>query len=803
MEEKDKLSKGFMSVLPQLLIMLMVFLLPMFFVPVTMLDFLSMKSALFLGIFLLSIFVWTIENLKENQIKIPFNFVSLSMVLLMASYLLAGIFSSNFNLSFFGRDLGYDSVMVFLFLILFMWFVSTIFQNKKHASNLMVAIFGSILLVTIFHLIRLPFFAQFPTLNFFFEPSSNTVGRWFDLGIFAGIGVIVSILTLEIFKLSKLPKTLFSFLLSVNLFFLFLIGSSSLWLVIGIFALVFFVYFYAMHKTEKTSQGETGMRRIPTGSLITFLISVFFVLSGSFLGPLNQIREGLFNVSYLEVGPSMNSTFSIMVESIKNNPLSGAGPATYEVAWSQYKPEGFNLTNLWNIDFRYGSSLILSYITMSSYWGVLAWVFFLTIFLFYGFKSIFKPVVDQVSKYILVSSFLVSLFLWVMNLLYVPSFVNLVLTFLFTGAFFGSLYREKIIKVKTIEISDKPLYNFFYIFSLVFMLLVILLSGWHVTGRVYALSNYRQSTFALAGGDLETSEIKIINALNFQLTDTYFKLLSDIGLNKLAVIINDSPNLSDENQINAFRSILSTTIQSAQEAVRYAPGNYNNYISLGEIYENLVGLEVQGAYESAKSAYENAQQLSPRNPEIPLRLARLEFQQGNNDEARNYIVESLNIKGNYTDAVFLLSQIDVSEGNIERAISNVEQTTLVRPNDSLVYFQLGILRYQNDDFQGASSAFANALGINPAFDNARYFYGLSLDRSDNTDEAIRQFEILLQRYPDNQEIVFILDNLRRGLSPFSGISTEPQTPEEITEDPENREELPIEEELPSEEFESQ
>jgi lipoprotein NlpI len=129
----------------------------------------------------------------------------------------------------------------------------------------------------------------------------------------------------------------------------------------------------------------------------------------------------------------------------------------------------------------------------------------------------------------------------------------------------------------------------------------------------------------------------------------------------------------------------------------------------------------------------------------------------------------------------------VSEGKIKQAIANVEQATLVRPNDPIVFFQLGLLRYQNSDFAGAVSAFGSAIILNPQYDNARYFLGLSLDKTKRKAEATSQFEILSIRYPNDQQVAFILKNLRNNFPAFYG-SEDPIDP-----NPEDGNELPINE----------
>src|SRR5690606_42073919 len=66
-------------------------------------------------------------------------------------------------------------------------------------------------------------------------------------------------------------------------------------------------------------------------------------------------------------------------------------------------------------------------------------------------------------------------------------------------------------------------------------------------------------------------------------------------------------------------------------------------------------------------------------------------------------------------------------------------TLLLSPNDPGLFFQLGLLKYNSDDFLGAARAFGQAVTLVPEYANAKYFLGLSLARLGETDLAIAQF----------------------------------------------------------------
>ena len=139
----------------------------------------------------------------------------------------------------------------------------------------------------------------------------------------------------------------------------------------------------------------------------------------------------------------------------------------------------------------------------------------------------------------------------------------------------------------------------------------------------------------------------------------------------------------------------------------------------------------------------------------------------------------------YVYAIFIQAQLDIADGNIKKAIATLESATLVAPNDHGLFFQLGLLKFNNNDFNGAALALERATALNPQFANAKYFLGLSYDKLKRYPEAIGQFEDLVKSNGDNDEVKRILSNLKSGRSAFADFA-EPVSPE-------NRERLPIEE----------
>ncbi len=135
----------------------------------------------------------------------------------------------------------------------------------------------------------------------------------------------------------------------------------------------------------------------------------------------------------------------------------------------------------------------------------------------------------------------------------------------------------------------------------------------------------------------------------------------------------------------------------------------------------------------------------------------------------------------------MLSQVTAAQGNLKDAIIAAQVATELNPQQSILFFQLGLLHYNNKDYVAAAKALETALTLQLDYANAQYFLGLSYVRLNNISGAIEQFNKLAQSNPDNQEVAFILSNLRAGRSPFADAKP-PVTPT-----PEKRSSLPIKE----------
>src|SRR3990167_1497723 len=222
------------------------------------------------------------------------------------------------------------------------------------------------------------------------------------------------------------------------------------------------------------------------------------------------------------------------------------------------------------------------------------------------------------------------------------------------------------------------------------------------------------------------TENLLIKAVSVSPNDNFLRVLSSVYLAHLNLIVAENQSGSLDSAKQDLQDNLKKAEDSAILAVKSNPKNYQNFVSLGDVYSFVLPLGVAEAYQNAKSAYEQALVLNPKNPEILLFLANLEIGNKDNIKAISYLNQAIAIKPNYSDA----------------------------------FFSLGSLEYQSGNFVSASKNFENAVISDSSNINARYFMALSYSKSGRVDEAISQLELLAKVYPDNQEINSTLVGLK-------------------------------------------
>ncbi len=763
------------------LMLLVSFLLPIFNLPIQYSNFLFNKQILFALVIILATLVWLVSSLKKGEVvfqKSHFLWASLAVAF---SAFLSSLASGNFSASFFGQGFEVGTTISLIVGVLTIWIVPFYFNTKDKVFYAYLALVLSFALVAIYQISRLIFGADFLSFGVFQSTTSNLIGKWYDLGIVFGLVALFSIIAGEFLHLSKLLKIVTYSVFGLSLALMVIVNFSLAWTVLGLFSLAIGVYIFSFSRNkshdavEEEGDGDqevsSSKKRFPIFSTISVVICALFVIFGSYFG--NFIANKL-NISQLEVRPNLKATLSVASKSLGQNLLLGSGPNRFTNEWLLYKDPVINQSIFWNTDFNYGFGLIPTYLVTTGILGLIAWILFLFFFLKTGIKFLFKESTGWDQRFLLLSSFVSALYLWIMNFIYVPSNTVFYLTFLVTGLFLATCVNLGEGTVTVFKFRGDSKKSFVAVFLIIVLSVSCVLVGFVLVKRYSANLLFQKGLLEFrTTGNLDVAETYVSRAIGMNEQDVFYRALTEIGMVRINNILATAEvkNSTEDLELlrEQFQSVLANTIASAKRSIDIDSSNYENHITLANLYGVVYQYGIKDAYQLASGSFQNALTLNPQNPGVHLLLARLEVLAKKNDKAREQISMALSKKPNYTEAVFLLSQIESSEGNTKEAIQSAESATLLSPNDPVAFFQLGLLKFDSKDYKGSVVAFEKAVALNNVYSNAKYFLGLSYEKLNRNKEAIAQFEQIQTLNPDSQEVKSILSNIKAGRDPFSNV----------------------------------
>lgn len=779
-------------------------LMPVFFIPSLFITAAVAKSVLIsiaTIIALISYVVVLIQKKSFSFVKSPVIFGS---VVLLVVCFISSVFSVSSMESFFGYGFEITTFKSIVLGLVLMHLVAASFSDVRKLFVCHIAFVSVAAVLAVFQTILMLTGGNAYAGQGFFSFIINTVGKTNELALFFSVSAILSLVALETVRLNKLYRVVLYVLISLSFLIIAIVNFLPAWYLLGFVLIIFFVYqstFLSSHGTlsvvSSVSQADTidsgavsethlqsSRKKIPTRTVLFLVLSLVFIVP-SFFGV--NVAQGLsekFSFNSFEVRPSWEATGEILKSTISQFTLSGPGLNRFSTQWQLFRPD-VNMSEFWAMNFDFGIGFIPTMFIETGVLGIIGWSVFLLPILYVGFRTLSVRTSDYSIRYMVISSFLVTLFLWLSNIVYTPSSVMFAISFFFTGLFLASAALAGVGSRTTVSFAgNKKVGTVVTVVSVC----VIVAS----LGIAYMLLQSARSTIyfqkannaIVVEGSIEKAENFIFQAIDIAPNDIYYRMIADLSIARIKNLLEAAANRSEvtDAEKTEFQNALQNAVQAAQLANGYDAQNFQNKAIAGQVYETIVPVQIEGAYEMAKKLYEEAVVLSPRNPALFLALARVEASRGAVVEAENYIQKALELKWNYPDAIFLQSQIDVSKGNIPVAIQAVQQIATLTPNDPLIFFRLGLLQYEAKNFTQAIAAFEKSISLVPVYANAKYFLGLSYVRAGRNADAIRVFTELQTTNPEVPEISEIISNLQAGKDPF-GTDAENSDPEKRTELP--------------------
>lgn len=661
-------------------IYVVVVLLPIFFIPFTKIPAEASKTLLVVIGASVSLMAWAGARFSDGKIYIPKSFVLLSGLGVVFVTLLSALFSSNRTSSFFGAMFDVGTFWFLCAGYILMLLASMVVRTEKQGKKILSGLLASISVVLFFQTLRyfMPDLLSFGVLG---GKTSNPFGSWYSFGFLAGVSSLISIFLLEFAHTSKKIRIALYALLGLSLVTVIAINSTLLWKILGVSALVIFVYRIATYVGNRRSM-------FPVYAFVTILLSLLFLLSGRFIGGLLPNALGLSNV---EISPSVETTFAVGQKIITQYPVLGIGPNRFAEAWALWKPIIINNTQFWDTAFGSGFGFLPTVAINNGTLGILSWLVFVGTILAAVFAYIRKTFKDTKSPITVAWAFVV-LFILISNFFYSFGIGMIMLLFVSLGVFASMRTDFESTEVMEIDFLNDPRKSFVSILFLVLLMIGAAGTSFKFVERFASVPYFNGSLMAT---NVAQAESLIDKAISLHQNDLYFRTYAQIELAQLSLLAQKQ-NISNEEQAT-LQTIFDKALQSATLAINYDPKNYINHQMLGVVYSTAGRLGVEGAGDKAIEAYNVASKLNPLNPGLKLSVANEYSNANKNTEAKKFAEEALSLSPNYIDALVFLAQTEKRLGNTNKATEYAERALVLNPNDkNLVEFANNIKSNQSN-----------------------------------------------------------------------------------------------------------
>jgi len=387
--------------------------------------------------------------------------------------------------------------------------------------------------------------------------------------------------------------------------------------------------------------------------LALFLVVLLFYLPLSFNKRFVDFRGSFPRAVTLD----MRSSWIVSIQTIRDYPIFGSGPATYLADFVRYRPAFLNYTPFWTQRFSAASGEPYQVLATLGILGFL-------IFLFFVFKlltTIIKLLTSGSGKS---DGIAFSIMAFLIALLFsVPSASLRTIFFILLAVY----------TLKSLPVNRKQ-YNVLPVIPLIIIVIINISLGYLTYTLVLAELSFKRAIDAVNANNTQGAIIGLSDAIKYnQYRDNYHLSLASLAYtlaNNLAA--KKDPNDADQQTLI---QLLNTATTEAKIAVSLDPFNGSNLETLSSIYRNIAGV-VQNAATWAVTAYQQAIQIEPTNSNLYFQLGSLFYAAGNYEMAANYFSQAVQLKNDLVNYHYNLAWALRSRGIMGSAID--EMTTVTR-----------------------------------------------------------------------------------------------------------------------------
>lgn len=377
--------------------------------------------------------------------------------------------------------------------------------------------------------------------------------------------------------------------------------------------------------------------------------------------------------------PDFMTSWSVSVDSLKENPLLGVGAGNYLTAFNKFRPNSYNMTSLWQYRFSNSRDWFLTVISETGLLGV-AGLLILAM-------SLIKMLDRNISIYRESRTLMIDVFgmltliaLFVVLLMFPGTFTLLFLFFVFLA--FNSQAR-----VHTIHLSNESAAPR----TLIALVLIgaILLFAFKSRPVILAEYKFKQASDALLANDGKKTYDLLGSAINLNpRVDKYHASYAQVNLAIARSIIaskKDAKDLTDDEK-NTVLQLIQQAIREGQATVSLNPTRAGNWQVLANIYQVIIPFANQ-ADQFALQSYSQTIALDPLDPTLRIAQGGIYYSLGKYDDAINAYQFAAYAKPDFANAYYNLSAAYAAKNDFDNAIAAMNKVLSLVPKDSSDYKQ--------------------------------------------------------------------------------------------------------------------
>lgn len=376
---------------------------------------------------------------------------------------------------------------------------------------------------------------------------------------------------------------------------------------------IFSVYSIGILLKEKDN-----FKKLFFGVSLAVLIFTLVVLVGSILPGKSTAPKFV----------STQTSWEVLVETLKRSPVTGIGPSNYLTAFNLFRPVSYNQSALWQVRFTTASNYYFTAITETGFLGLFAIAVFLIAVYRFAVKDLkFTDGIEKVGESVEKLSLILALVLFAI----LPVAAVLIVYLFALLAIFSK--SESHLSHLNISSTDSGLISSripAIIVGIPFLVGIAALVFFG--GKVLAAeATFKKALDALTKNDAKSTYTLMQSAISQNAkVDRYHASFAQVDM-ALASSLASKKDITDTDRAT-ITQLVQQAIAEGKNAVILNPQRSGNWEVLAQIYRSIMPF-AQGADQFTIQTYTQAIALDPTNPNLRIALGGVYYALGKYDDA--------------------------------------------------------------------------------------------------------------------------------------------------------------------------